>query len=143
MAVMGPGFLIASTSREYLDNIELVVIGGESDVNARPLDYAWVLNIREQCMKKNINFEFRQCGTNFIKDGKLYKLQTKDLIKQAKLANIDYKKYYKFHHSSHWEYIFQIYQFFLLKIGKCNLVFLLSFSNTQLAIRLPLQSKNR
>lgn len=81
---------------KYLDNIELVVIGGESDVNARPLDYAWVLNIREQCMKKNINFEFRQCGTNFIKDGKLYKLQTKDLIKQAKLANIDYKKYYKF-----------------------------------------------
>ena len=81
---------------KYLDNIELVVIGGESDVNARPLDYAWVLNIRKQCMKKNINFEFRQCGTNFIKDGKLYKLQTKDLIKQAKLANIDYKKYYKF-----------------------------------------------
>ena len=38
---------------KYLDNIELVVIGGESDVNARPLDYAWVLNIREQCMKKN------------------------------------------------------------------------------------------
>lgn len=75
----------------YLDNIELVVVGGESDTNARPLNYSWVLYIREQCLSKKVNFEFRQCGTYFIKDGKHYKLQTKDLIKQAKLANIDYK----------------------------------------------------
>lgn len=76
---------------KYLDDIELVVVGGESDVTARPLDYSWVLDIREQCIKKNVNFEFRQCGTHFIKDGKQYKLQTKDLCKQAKLANIDFK----------------------------------------------------
>lgn len=75
---------------KYLDNIELVVVGGESDRNARPLNYEWVLNIREQCIRKNVNFEFRQCGTHFIKDNKQYKLQTKDLCKQAKLANINY-----------------------------------------------------
>lgn len=63
---------------------------GESDYNARPLDYDWVLDIREQCIKKDVQFEFRQCGTHFIKDGKRYKLQTKDLCKQAKLADIDY-----------------------------------------------------
>lgn len=77
---------------EYLDGIELVVVGGESDANARVLDYDWVLYLREQCVRKNVNFEFRQCGTYFIKDGKQYKLQTKDLTKQAKLANIDYVK---------------------------------------------------
>lgn len=77
---------------KYLENIELVVVGGESDYNARPLRYEWVLQIREQCIRKNVNFEFRQCGTYFIKDGKQYKLQTKDLIKQAKLANIDFKR---------------------------------------------------
>lgn len=76
---------------KYLDNIDLVVVGGESDINARPLDYAWVLNIREQCIRKNVNFEFRQCGTYTLKDGKQYKLQTKDLRSQAKAANIDYK----------------------------------------------------
>ncbi len=76
---------------KYLDNIELVVVGGESDINARPLEFDWVLNIREQCIRKNVNFEFRQCGTYFIKNGKQFKLQTKDLTKQAKLANIDYK----------------------------------------------------
>ena len=76
---------------KHLDNIELVVVGGESDINARPLDYEWVLDIRKQCIRRNVNFEFRQCGTYTIKDRKKYKIQTKDLCKQAKLANIDYK----------------------------------------------------
>lgn len=77
---------------KYLDNIELVVVGGEADIKARPLDYSWVLDIRNQCIRKNVNFEFRQCGTYFIKDNKKYKLQTKHLTKQAKLANINYKR---------------------------------------------------
>lgn len=77
---------------QYLDDIELVVVGGESDANARPLDYDWVLDIRNQCIRKNVDFDFRQCGSRFIKDGKLYKLQVKDLCKQARLANINYKK---------------------------------------------------
>ena len=76
---------------KYLDDIELVVAGGESDINARPLDYNWVLNLREQCIRKSVDFEFRQCGTYTIKDGKRYTIQTKDLCKQAKSANIDYK----------------------------------------------------
>lgn len=75
----------------YLNNIEEVVVGGESDKNARPLDYNWVLSIREQCIKNNVNFEFRQCGTNFIKDGKNYVLATRDLMKLARKANINYK----------------------------------------------------
>ena len=75
---------------KYLDDIELVVVGGESDYKARPLDYSWVLNIREQCVRKNVSFEFRQCGTHFIKDGKLYNLKTKDLCSQARKAGINY-----------------------------------------------------
>ena len=75
---------------KYLDDIELVVLGGESDSNGRVLDYDWVLNVREQCIRKNISFEFRQLGTNFLKDGRLYKIRTFDLSKQAKLANINY-----------------------------------------------------
>ena len=75
----------------HLDGTELVVVGGESDRNARPLDYSWVLNIREQCIRKNVSFEFRQCGTHFIKDGKEYKLQTKDLCSQARKAGINFK----------------------------------------------------
>ena len=54
----------------FLDGIECVVVGGESDSNARPLYYDWVLHIREQCIRADVSFEFRQCGTHFIKDGK-------------------------------------------------------------------------
>jgi len=77
---------------KYLDDIELVVVGGESDNCGRELEYDWVLEIRKQCVRRNVNFEFRQCATHFIKDGKHYKIQTKDLCRQARLANIDYKK---------------------------------------------------
>ena len=37
--------------RPYLSGVELVVAGGESDRNARPLDYEWVLWLRQQCWK--------------------------------------------------------------------------------------------
>lgn len=74
---------------QHLKGVDLVVVGGESDRYARPLNYSWVLSIREQCIRQGINFEFRQCGTYFIKDDKQYTLQTKDLCKQAKLANIN------------------------------------------------------
>ncbi len=75
---------------EYLNDIELVVVGGESDINGRILNYDWVKNIRQQCIQNKVNFEFRQCGTHFIKDGKEYNLQTKDLCHLARKANINY-----------------------------------------------------
>lgn len=74
---------------QYLKNIELVVVGGESDKNARPLDYDWVLDLRKQCMEYKVCFEFRQCGTHFIKDGRQYRLQVRDLCSQARKANIN------------------------------------------------------
>ena len=76
---------------KYLDGIELVVVGGESDINARVLDYEWVLDIQRQCIRKNVNFEFRQFGTYTIKNGKKYKLKTKELCSYAKKVNINYK----------------------------------------------------
>lgn len=74
---------------KYLDNVELVVVGGESDYNARLLDYDWVLSVRQQCISKNVHFEFRQCGTHFIKDGRSYTLNVRQLCSQAKKANIN------------------------------------------------------
>lgn len=76
----------------YLTDIEEVVVGGEADYHARPLNYDWVLDIRNQCIKANVAFTFRQCGTHFIKDNKFYHLKTKDLGIQARKANINYKK---------------------------------------------------
>ena len=79
------------TIEQYLEGIEGVVVGGESDRDARVLDYEWVLDIRQQCIDHNVEFQFRQCGTNFLMDGTRYRLQTKNLISQARKASIDWK----------------------------------------------------
>jgi len=76
---------------KYLDNIELVIVGGESDALARPLNYDWVLAIREQCMNNHVPFIYRQCGTHFIKAGISYTIPTRQLMSQARGANIDYE----------------------------------------------------
>ena len=77
--------------QKYLKDIELVIVGGESDINARPLNYDWVLNIRNQCIEEDVNFEFRQCGSHFIKEGKEYNLPYSQLARQAKKADINYQ----------------------------------------------------
>ena len=69
---------------DHLENVELVVVGGESDYNARPLNYDWVLPIREQCIRQRVNFEFRQCGTHFIKNDKKYTLNSEKIMQSGK-----------------------------------------------------------
>lgn len=74
---------------QHLNGVELVMVGGESDRNARPLDYNWVLSIRNQCIQHGVKFDFHQCGTKFIKDGILYNLNPMQLVSQAKKSNIN------------------------------------------------------
>lgn len=74
---------------KYLDHVNQVVVGGESDYRGRSMRYEWILSIREQCIKHQTNFEFRQCSTHFIKDNKKYLIKTRDLMKQARKANIN------------------------------------------------------
>jgi protein gp37 len=77
---------------KYLQSgqIEHVTCGGESGNNARVCNYDWVLHIREQCIKNNVSFYFKQTGANFMKDGKIYKIERKYQLRQARKANIDF-----------------------------------------------------
>ena len=46
---------------EYLDSsIEEVSVGGESGVEARPCNYDWILDLRRQCVEKDVPFRFHQ-----------------------------------------------------------------------------------
>lgn len=45
-----------------LDGIDWVIVGGESGPGARPMDRAWVLDIRDQCLKAGVPFFFKQWG---------------------------------------------------------------------------------
>lgn len=78
-------------SKYLLPQIESVSVGGESGPEARPCHYEWVLNIREQCIKAGVPFDFRQTGAKFIKDGKLYRVPKEKQIPQAQKAAINYK----------------------------------------------------
>jgi protein gp37 len=45
-----------------LKNIDWVIVGGESGPHARPMDPDWVLDIRNQCIKAQVPFFFKQWG---------------------------------------------------------------------------------
>jgi len=82
----------AVSIEKYLDSAELVLVGGESDSCARPLDYEWVLSVRDQCVRHQVDFDFHQCGTWFIVNGEMKKLNYAMLYKCAKECNINYRK---------------------------------------------------
>ena len=57
-----------------MDNIDLegiswVIVGGESGPNARPMEPAWVTEIRDNCKQKGVPFFFKQWGGRTPKSG--------------------------------------------------------------------------
>lgn len=73
------------------ESIEEVSVGGESGYHARPCNYDWILDLRNQCAEKNIPFRFHQTGANFIKDGKCYRIKRSLQRPQARKAGIDFR----------------------------------------------------
>jgi protein gp37 len=70
--------LIGPLPNMNLQNIDWVIVGGESGRTPRKMEADWVLDIKDQCQKGNTAFFFKQWGgTNKKKagrelDGKLY-----------------------------------------------------------------------
>jgi protein gp37 len=52
-----------------LDGIDWVIVGGESGPNHRPMDPAWVRDIRQQCIEAGVSFFFKQWGGRVAKSG--------------------------------------------------------------------------
>ena len=52
-----------------LDGIHWVIVGGESGPKHRPLDPAWVREIRDQCVQAEVPFFFKQWGGRTSKSG--------------------------------------------------------------------------
>lgn len=62
-----------------LENIDWVIVGGESGFKARNMDPAWVLEIKDQCIQANVPFFFKQWGgKNKKKTGRLLNGKTYD-----------------------------------------------------------------
>jgi protein gp37 len=61
--------LIAPISKLSLDNIDWVIVGGESGPGARPLRPEWAMDIRDQCVSASVPFFFKQWGGRSPKTG--------------------------------------------------------------------------
>lgn len=70
--------------------IEHVSCGGESGDNARPCDLRWIQEVRRECIRCGVPFTFRQTGAVFIKDGKVYHLDRRLQLTQAKKSGYSY-----------------------------------------------------
>lgn len=64
--------LLSPISPLNLENIDWVIVGGESGPKARPIEKQWVENILFECRKSNIPFFFKQWGgKNKKRNGRL------------------------------------------------------------------------
>ena len=52
-----------------LEGISWVIVGGESGPNARPMKQSWVMDIRDICEHKGVDFFFKQWGGRTPKSG--------------------------------------------------------------------------
>lgn len=77
--VMCAPFIGSIDMEKYLaqGQIEQVLCGGENYDGARPCDFEWVISLRRQCEKYNVNFCFTETGTYFIKNKRLYNMPKK------------------------------------------------------------------
>ena len=70
--------------------VEQVVAGGESGYEARPFHFGWALEIRDVCVENNVSFWFKQTGSKFVKDGRMYNIARQFQHSQARKANINH-----------------------------------------------------
>ena len=64
--------LLGKITRIPLAPIDWVIVGGESGPGARPMEESWVQCIREECLRKEVPFFFKQWGgVNKKKKGRL------------------------------------------------------------------------
>lgn len=70
-----------------LQGIDWVIVGGESGPGARPVQEAWILEIRDQCQQARVAFFFKQWGgQNKKKAGRLLDGRTWDEMPEASVA---------------------------------------------------------
>ena len=59
--------LLGPLRKLNLRGIDWVIVGGESGPGARPMNPDWVRDIRDQCIRANVPFFFKQWGGQFKK----------------------------------------------------------------------------
>lgn len=61
--------LLEDLGKLQLNDIQWVIVGGESGKGARPMEESWATGVRDQCIEQGVNFFFKQWGAHG-EDGK-------------------------------------------------------------------------
>lgn len=78
--------LIGPLKNLNLNNIDWVIVGGESGHRPRPIDADWVIDIQEQCKDNDVAFFFKQWGgKNKKAAGRLLNGRTYDEMPEIEL----------------------------------------------------------
>lgn len=77
------------TSYSVGEWIEQIVAGGESGYDARPCDFDWVMELRRISIENHVSFWFKQTGSKFVKEGKLYIIKRQFQHSQARKAELN------------------------------------------------------
>lgn len=79
--------LLGPISNCNYQEISWVIVGGESGPGARPVQEKWVVEIRDNCVKNNVPFFFKQWGgVNKKKAGRMLEGRTWDSMPVLKFA---------------------------------------------------------
>lgn len=65
---------------------DFVSVAGESCKDARECRFEWVADLRRQCIACDVPFKYHQTGSNFIKDGRRYRIPRSKEYEQARRA---------------------------------------------------------
>jgi protein gp37 len=81
--------LLGPLGKLDLRGIDWVIVGGESGPGARPVDPAWVRELRDRCMRDRVPFFFKQWGgvfksrTGRVLDGRTWDEMPADLVSDS------------------------------------------------------------
>ena len=92
--VMCAPFIGAVSLKNYLKSgqIEQVLCDGENYAGARPCHYEWVKQLRDECEACGVTFVFCGTGRRFVKDGRLYRIESSELqSSQAYKSGLSYQ----------------------------------------------------
>jgi len=79
--------LIADVGTIDLSGVDWAIAGGESGPGARPMNPAWVRSIRDQCVRADVAFHFKQWGgTNKKRTGRVLDGRTWDQFPETAVA---------------------------------------------------------
>ena len=92
--IMCAPFIGEVSIKKYLPfgQIEQVLCDGENYSGARPCHYEWVKRLRDECEEFGVKFVFCGTGRRFVKDGKMYRIESSELqSNQAHKSGLSYE----------------------------------------------------